>query len=84
MSVNEKFEPTAMETAEPVTPAAETAARTPEKGEGESMALGIAFGGFAEAMETKGARMALTATKVLLFNAVVFLPLIAMGFLLFS
>lgn len=75
MSVNEKFLD-----AKP----AEAAKGALAQGEGETIALGIAIGGFQEAMETKGGKLMMTATKVLLFNAVVFLPLIAMGFLIFS
>ncbi|HKK37773.1 MAG TPA: hypothetical protein VJ994_15910 [Paracoccaceae bacterium] len=83
MGVNEKFEDPATGTGAQATPAADEASRA-EAVNGEAVALGIAFDGFAQAMETKGGRLLLMATKVLLFNFAVFGPLIAMGFLLFS
>lgn len=79
MSINEKFMAGDVENAERVHPA-----EKPEAGEGETVALGVAISGFQEVMESKPARLALTGTKVLLFNAALFLPLIAMGFLIFS
>jgi hypothetical protein len=78
MSVDGKFE---SETAQAVTA---TDARALAPGEGETAALGIAINGFQEVMEGKTAKTALMATKVFLFNAAIFLPLIAMGFLIFS
>lgn len=74
MTVNEKFTDAA--------PAA-TERSELQPGEGETAALGVAIGGFQEAMETKGGRLLMTATKVLLFNAAIFLPLIAAGGVLF-
>lgn len=83
MGVNEKFEEPATGTSAATASTAEDASDAgPVKG--ETVALGVAFDGFAAAMETKGGRLLLTATKVLLFNFAVFGPLIAMGFLLFS
>lgn len=69
------------------TPAPAAARAEPETlgpGEGETIALGIAIGGFAEFMDSKAGRLMMTGTKVLLVNAMIFLPLIAMGFLIFS
>ena len=82
MSVNEKFLAEDIKGAERVDVAGAPAALAP--GEGETAALGVAIDGFQKAMETKAAKTLMVGTKVLLFNAALFLPLIAMGFLLFS
>ncbi|MFO7856819.1 MAG: hypothetical protein R6V44_16695 [Paracoccaceae bacterium] len=82
MGVNEKFEDPATATGSPATQVVDDAS-DPAPVSGETVALGVAFDGFAAAMETKGGRLLLTVTKVFLFNFAVFGPLIAMGFLLF-
>ena len=69
MSVNEKFADAAIETVDPVRPAA----KTPAPGEGETQALGIAIGGFQEAVESRAGRIAATASKLFVIYAAMFI-----------